>query len=60
MRHSFIPRQVYASAEDDKKSKGSSFDVEGREQVYAAAMTEIGICRTTSQLNRYTNPFGKL
>ncbi|KAM7343889.1 pickpocket 25 [Cochliomyia hominivorax] len=59
MRHRFLPRKIYANAEDDNK-KSSSFDVEGREQTYAAAMTEIGICRTTSQLTRYTNPFGNL
>ncbi|CAD7014289.1 unnamed protein product [Ceratitis capitata] len=27
---------------------------------YAPAMTEIGLCRTSSQLNKYTNPSGKL
>ncbi|KNC23431.1 hypothetical protein FF38_13352 [Lucilia cuprina] len=61
MRNKSIPRQVYANtANNEQKLTASSFDVEGREQIYAAAMTEIGICRTTSQLTRYTNPFGNL
>lgn len=65
MRHKFLPRKEYAKAEDNKRNSetevpSSSFDVEGRELTYAAAMTEIGVCRTTSQLTRYTNPFGDL
>lgn len=61
MRQKFLPRKEYDNDDDnDKKVPTSSFDVEGREQIYAAAMTEIGICRTTSQLTRYTNPFGQL
>lgn len=27
---------------------------------YAAAITEVGMCQTTSQYSEYTNPYGKM
>ncbi|XP_037941253.1 acid-sensing ion channel 4-A [Teleopsis dalmanni] len=35
-------------------------DLDNRFNLYAPAITEGGLCKTTSQLSKYTNPFGKL
>ncbi|XP_073844889.1 pickpocket 25 [Musca autumnalis] len=56
MRQKVLPEKVLANADDSKPST----DVEVREMSYAAAITESGLCRTTSQLTKYTNPFGDL
>lgn len=65
MREKVLPERVYDHSKTDGITKSGSqgsinFDVDGRDSSYAAAMTEFSICRSTSQMTRYTNPFGDL
>lgn len=61
MRRPFLPAKVYPDViKEIENDAADSFLKESREEIYAAAMTEMGLCRTTSQLTRYTNPFGEL
>ncbi|XP_061396317.1 uncharacterized protein LOC133331945 [Musca vetustissima] len=56
LRQQILPEKVLANTEEATTSS----DTEVREMAYAAAVTEAGLCRTTSQLTKYTNPFGDL
>ncbi|XP_075165256.1 pickpocket 25 [Haematobia irritans] len=45
--------------ENGKKIR-PKFNPDIRDKAFASAITEFGLCKTTSQLSKYTNPFGDL
>lgn len=65
MRRKFLPEKVYDERaimmdRNPASRLPVSIDTNDHDQTYAAAMTEFSICRSTSQMTRYTNPYGDL
>lgn len=64
MRQRVLPEKVLArdpnEMDQGSSTSASSYDTDVKETIYAAAITEVGLCRSTSQLSGYTNPYGGL